>query len=223
MHKIRTVSGRDLDVGTMTPADIQVEDISLPLSRQCRFGGRLSRHYSVAEHAVHVARVILMETRSATLAYKGLHHDDDEAFTVDVPQPVKYMPGMEAFRAEGKRVLEIVHAAFNIDPAYDPLIKAVDTRVCEWEQVLLLNTPEDVTVIIREIQGALVREGDKPFVSVLNQLRFPCWPAEEAEFQFLAWHKVLKAHAQPFSVTPAAEAISQEFRPNVLKFPVTVR
>lgn len=87
-------TGLYLDFENPKLEQVDVQDIALALSNTCRFGGHVSRYYSVAEHAVRVSW--LMEERGcypeAQLA--GLHHDSHEAYIGDLPTPLKRLFGM---------------------------------------------------------------------------------------------------------------------------------
>lgn len=61
-----------------------IADIARPLSNNCRFAGHLPWHYSIAQHAVNVSRLVPSE-----YAFTGLMHDTSEAFTNDITTPLK--------------------------------------------------------------------------------------------------------------------------------------
>lgn len=92
-HEIETASGRYVDVAAPNPATIVLEDIAHALANTNRFAGHTCRPYTVAEHAVLVAEHLLERTGSPYLALAGLHHDDAEAFLLDVPRPMKVLLG----------------------------------------------------------------------------------------------------------------------------------
>ena len=48
---IQTVSGRRVNPFAPSAEDIDLGDIAVALSNQCRFGGHTRRYYSVAQHA----------------------------------------------------------------------------------------------------------------------------------------------------------------------------
>lgn len=61
-----------------------IDDIATALSNVCRFSGHLPRFYSVAQHAVNTSRIVDEEH-----AFTALMHDTAEAFTNDLPTPLK--------------------------------------------------------------------------------------------------------------------------------------
>jgi uncharacterized protein len=89
--EVETASGRYVDMLAPQPHQIAIEDVAHGLARECRFGNQARRFYSVAEHAVLVARKVLAETSDPAVALAALHHDDAEAYTGDVPRPLKLL------------------------------------------------------------------------------------------------------------------------------------
>lgn len=64
--------------------EVYIEDIAHSLAMQCRYGGHCSPYYSVAEHSVHVSRLV-----PPHMALLGLLHDATEAYLSDVIRPLK--------------------------------------------------------------------------------------------------------------------------------------
>lgn len=80
---MQTYSGRKFWPLDPRADEIHIEDIAHSLALQSRYAGHCERFYSVAEHCVHIARWL------PTDKLWGLLHDAAEAYTVDVPRPLK--------------------------------------------------------------------------------------------------------------------------------------
>ncbi|WP_230368851.1 hypothetical protein [Paludibacterium denitrificans] len=61
---IQTVSGRYVDLLHPVVSDIDITDIAHHLSHLCRFGGACREFYSVADHSVRVATILLRRRSS---------------------------------------------------------------------------------------------------------------------------------------------------------------
>ena len=81
---LTTRSGIHFDLTSPTIDMISWYDIAASLSKICRFGGHCERFYSVAEHCLHVARLVPDD-----LAAYGLLHDAHEAYIGDMISPLK--------------------------------------------------------------------------------------------------------------------------------------
>jgi uncharacterized protein len=95
MTWLQTYTGKRYDVAQPLPSSIDVRDIAHHLSLLCRYAGATKRFYSVAEHSVHVAKLV-----PAKHALTALLHDATEAYLCDLPRPVKaFIPGYKALEA----------------------------------------------------------------------------------------------------------------------------
>ncbi len=81
---ILTHCGHHLDLYRPDPEKIEIEDIAVGLSRECRFAGQTRAFYSVAQHSVLASRIV-----PEAFALEALLHDATEAFIRDLPYPLK--------------------------------------------------------------------------------------------------------------------------------------
>lgn len=89
---MQTVTGRKFWPLDPRPGEIDIQDIAVGLSNECRYGGHVEDHYSVAQHSVYVSYQVPEEH-----ALVGLMHDAPEAYCKDIPRPMKrYLAGYAA-------------------------------------------------------------------------------------------------------------------------------
>jgi uncharacterized protein len=109
------------------PEDICIEDIAHGLSNTCRFTGQIKTFYSVAEHAVRGSYYC-----PEPYKFDFLHHDDGEAYCVDVPRPLKRAPGMEVYRMYENMTNKAIQDHFKLGPEPE-VVKQIDGRMLETE------------------------------------------------------------------------------------------
>lgn len=134
---IQTYSGRQFWPLDPRPAEIYIEDIARSLSMRCRYAGHVRRFYSVAEHSVHVSRHVPPE-----FALWGLLHDASEAYSADVPRPLKKcLPDWKPLEAA---IMAAVAVRFGLIGEEPEAVKAADFRICadERAQILLPSAVE---------------------------------------------------------------------------------
>lgn len=118
----------------LRPEDIMITDIAHALSLLCRFGGHCSTFYSVAEHSVHVSRVV-----PPADALWGLLHDASEAYIVDLPAPLKRLPELgRAYREIEGRIQWAVCRRFGLSPEEPASVRTADTAVLMAEVAVLM-------------------------------------------------------------------------------------
>jgi hypothetical protein len=72
------------DLSTLT-----LSDLAAMLAKINRFGGATFAPYSVAQHSVHVSLLVKKHGGGPAAQMAGLMHDAHEAFTGDIPTPIK--------------------------------------------------------------------------------------------------------------------------------------
>src|SRR4051812_13899380 len=129
-------SGNYFDYEAPETSEFTIEDIAHGLSMTCRFAGHCIRHYSVAQHSVHVSHVVAPQH-----AYQGLMHDASEFAVGDMAKPLKVM--LPAYSVIEKRVEAAVFARFNVALPLPPEIKEADICMLATEQRQLMMNRDD--------------------------------------------------------------------------------
>lgn len=89
MSWITTYTGKKISLTNPKSEDVCIEDIAKGLSNICRFAGQIQDFYSVAEHSVHVARLLQIKGHNRETVIAGLLHDASEAYIGDITSPLK--------------------------------------------------------------------------------------------------------------------------------------
>ncbi len=126
--------------------DIVFLDISRTLSKICRFGGRCSDFYSVAQHSVLVARLVERVESDPVVLMAALLHDAAEAYLGDIVTPLKrrLTIGGMPLRALEEEILVRIFRAFSIPELTDQqqeLIKGADLTAFTTEARDLMGEP----------------------------------------------------------------------------------
>ena len=163
---ILTAAGRYFDFLAPERSVIGIDEIAHALSNICRFTGHTRDFYSVAEHSVHVSRLVPPGD-----ALAGLMHDAAEAFVGDVAKPLKrLLPDYAAIEA---RVEAAVLSRFGLNVTLPPTVTAADDdmSVVEQRQAMDAEAYDRVLPSFHNPQAKLVR------------LEF--WEPAEARMMFL--------------------------------------
>ncbi len=138
-----TVTGRQFFYDDPESYPYSIGEIAHALSNLCRFAGHLAGFYSVAEHSVLVSRALGIEAWQ-TLKFPGdlnpllraaLIHDASEAFLMDLPRPLKRLPGLEGYRVLEDRVQLAIERRFGLEGHHDAkAIKRADAAVLVAEK-----------------------------------------------------------------------------------------
>ena len=119
--------------------DVDFEDIAVALSNQARFSGHTAYAYSVAQHSVHVARVVEELGGGVMEQLWGLAHDFPEAYLVDLPRPIKHSPGFEAYTAAEENLMRVISRFCGLPFAQPHLVEMADRILLATERRDLLG------------------------------------------------------------------------------------
>ena len=144
-----------------TPKMFHLSDIAHSLSFAPRFNGHTKRHYSVLEHSYQVALEVLRLTDSHEAALCAALHDGEEAYTCDLPGPIK--TEIAEFNIIADRIKEQLLIHFRLEEAYakwKPIVKDIDDRMLHTESIQLSHgaTWENQSRVLRSVQLAPYRE-----------------------------------------------------------------
>jgi len=141
-----TRGGRVIDLISPRAEDIDTIEVAWTLAYENRFCGNCG-DYSVAQHAVNVAKIVRElaiiypdpSKNRSKLILAGLHHDDVEAITGDLPQPVKReCPSFQDLEAKLQSVIDIKYG-INTN---NELVRKADLIAFCAEARMLTNDPK---------------------------------------------------------------------------------
>lgn len=124
---ISLLSGGRFNYNRPEESDVTIEDIASALSNVCRFSGHLPRFYSVAQHLVNTSRIVKPD-----IALTALMHDTAEAFTNDLPTPLKW--ALPIFKELEIKIEEAMSRKFGFEFPYPEEIKRADTTMLLLEK-----------------------------------------------------------------------------------------
>ena len=169
---IQTFTGRCFWPLDPRPSEVFIEDIAHSLAMRCRFAGHTTRFYSVAEHSVLVSQNVLVEH-----ALWGLLHDAAEAYSADVPRPLKRC--LPQWAPMEKAIMRAVCDRFGLAHEEPEDIKRADFSILVDERIELLAAcerpwgalPDPLGV---EVKGLLPFEAKAAFMARFREL-LPNW------------------------------------------------
>ena len=124
---IGLLSGAQMNYNRPEESDVTLDDLASALSNICRFSGHLPSFYSVAQHLVNTSRIV-----PAQFAFDALMHDTAEAFTNDLPTPLKW--ALPVFKELEVRIEGAMAKKFGFNYPYPPEIKIADTQMLLLEK-----------------------------------------------------------------------------------------
>jgi len=129
---VQTYTGRAFYPTAPVAWDVDIQDIAHSLSLLCRYGGHVSRFYSVAEHCVHLSHTVnLSHARWALL------HDATEAYVGDMVWPLK--EEVPDYKRIEDGVMQAICTRFGLDLVQPVQVKEHDRRIVIDEREALMS------------------------------------------------------------------------------------
>lgn len=172
---IRLLSGCLFDYNNPAASLVQIEDIAAALSKVCRFAGHIHQFYSVAQHAINASYIVAPEH-----AFTALMHDTAEAFTNDLPTPLKF--AVPVFKELEVRIESAMAQRFGFAYPLPDEVKLADLQMLALEKKHLKRDHSEWSVL-----EGIEYDHLKPLV-MLERLS-----AERAETLFLRRYRELTA------------------------------
>jgi hypothetical protein len=116
------------------PSEIHIVDIAHALSNMCRYGGHVTRFYSVAEHSVILSYYVPEE-----YAFTALMHDSSEAYLVDIPRPIK--GSLSNYKEIEFNLMIAIANHFGFRYPLPPEVSDADNRILLDERDELMRAP----------------------------------------------------------------------------------
>lgn len=153
---IKMSTGSYVNPWTMTEDDVNLEDVAHSNSHDCRFNGHTSSFWSVAQHEILVA-ALLVNAGFKKFALAGLVHDGGEAYARDLPSPIKHHPELSAYRTMEGRCGTITAWALGAENLRDPIVKAADIFARRVEQIAFMGSTADPATFDKRFSFSFAR------------------------------------------------------------------
>ena len=153
-----TVCGRKFYFLDPRPEDINIEELAISMSNQCRFGGHVNRFWSLASHSLLVSSLCPEKKKLGRLM-----HDSPEGVMGDVITPLKML--LPDYMAIYNPIAKMVEKKYNLN-FEDPDIKKADN-------IALMTEKRD----LRDFKSGIVwecREEPAPFKLVHDSIENTC-------------------------------------------------
>lgn len=125
---IGLLSGAQFNYNKPEESDVTLDDLASALSNICRFSGHLPQFYSVAQHLVNTSYLV-----PPAFAFDALMHDTAEAFTSDLPTPLKW--ALPIFKTLEIKIETAMADKFGFTYPYPAAIKWADTQMLLLEKI----------------------------------------------------------------------------------------
>lgn len=184
---IGLLSGAQFNYNRPEESDVTLDDLASALSNICRFSGHLPCFYSVAQHLVNTSRIVDPE-----FALDALMHDTAEAFTNDLPTPLKW--ALPVFKELEIKIESAMAQKFGFNYPYPPQVRQADTEMLILEKLYVKKDDR----VWPQYEGIIVDH-------LIDKVDLKPWQPQRAKREFLErYEELLNAQRNAFRPTQAA-------------------
>lgn len=180
---ISLLSGGRFNYNKPEESDVTIEDIASALSNVCRFSGHLPRFYSVAQHLVNASRIVPEQD-----AFTALMHDTAEAFTNDLPTPLKW--ALPVFKDLEVSIESAMGKKFGFTYPYPQTVKDADTTMLLLEKRYVKEDKSEWP-LYEDLERELLKPAN--LVRLLNTVDLESWQPRRAKREFMERYEELRA------------------------------
>ncbi|MFB6242379.1 MAG: hypothetical protein ABEJ36_06290 [Candidatus Nanosalina sp.] len=171
---IPTVSGKKLYYTDPEPEQIEIRDIAHGLAQHPRFGGQTERFFSVARHSVLVSRELEEQGYGEEIQLYGLLHDAAEAYTGDMPAPLK--KELNEFQEIEDQIMDAIWRALDIPEPSEKdwgKVKEADSVLLKHEakELVSLDSWTDAVERDYDLESDSMKEDRRRFLERYRQLK----------------------------------------------------
>lgn len=132
---ILTYTGKHFNFLDPEPENIDIHDIAHALAFSARWGGHIRKWYDIAQHSVHVMKLVPPEHQLAALL-----HDAGEAYLVDIPRPIR--KNIQGFDEIEENLVQAIFDRFKVPYPIHPSVWEADNIMLATEWRDLMNNPD---------------------------------------------------------------------------------
>lgn len=167
------------------PEDVQPLDLAHHLAQETRFNGACPEPYSVAQHSVLAAALVLARTGNDRCALYALLHDGAEAYGRDLPRPLKHLPALTEYRQRLEQIQDAVYLRFGLDPRAVP-------SVVDWaDECMLATEVRDLFLEWDRLGPAFWNREEWELLTEPTFHPIQSWPWDLARNRWLFWYVAL--------------------------------
>lgn len=181
---ISLLSGATFNYNKPEESDVTIDDLASATSNICRYAGHLPRFYSVAQHLVNASRIVegITGNRNDPAVFAALMHDTAEAFTNDLPTPLKW--AFPVFKELEVSIETAMGKKFGFEYPYPDSVKFADTVMLIAEKIYI---KEDTSVW--PAYESWTAESVEPYLQYID---LDSWQPRRAKKEFLKRYWELK-------------------------------